>query len=209
MTMISNLQYLLLLSIFTLILTQIGANNAGDGSDEPESFQIESDKLSLKIQSLESLVDKKSEELRTQDEIIAEKDMAISEKERTIKEKLESLDLLRNEVASLKVKGSTDASEEVPKAHTRSQELGKLVERLQLELELKVSLQEALETRAIELEKNMLETNPKIQELEQTIEEQKTKIQKTERALKSAEEELMKTKNEATRRVSELMEVIM
>lgn len=54
--MISNLQYLLLLSIFTLILTQIGANNAGDGvsagSDEPESFQIESDKLSLKIQSL-------------------------------------------------------------------------------------------------------------------------------------------------------------
>ncbi|KAJ0716088.1 hypothetical protein HanPI659440_Chr13g0508811 [Helianthus annuus] len=208
---ISNLHIILHSFLFALILTQITAHVTGDGvspgSGESESFPTEFDKLSAKIQSLESLVDKKSEESRTKDEIITEKEKEVVEKEKTIKEKSESMDSLQNEVASLKVKGSTDTDEAVEKAHTRSQELEKQVEKLELDLELKAGLMQDLETRSKELEKNLLEMNPKLQNLQQTIEEQKTKLQKTERALKYAEEELTKTKNEATQKIGELTEV--
>ncbi|KAI3756158.1 hypothetical protein L1987_55974 [Smallanthus sonchifolius] len=214
---VPKLRILLLLSIFALIFTQIRADDSGDGadagdggaagSDESEAFRIELDKLASKIQSLESLVHKKSEELRTKDEVIAGKEKVIADKEKTIKEKSDSIASLRNDVASLKVKGSSDAKEQVQKANARSQELEKQVEKLQLELDIKASLREALETRAKELEKKMLETNSKLQNLQQTLEEQKTKLHKTERALKVAEEELMKTKNEATQKIKELTEV--
>ncbi|KAI7727588.1 hypothetical protein M8C21_019337, partial [Ambrosia artemisiifolia] len=207
---ITNLHILLHLFLFALFLTHIKAHVNGDGvlvSDDPESFQAEFDKLNTKIQSLESLVNKKREDLRTKDEIIVAKEKAIVEKEKAIKEKSKSMDSLRNEVASLKVKGSSDAEEEVQKVHTRSQELEKQVEKLQLELELKAGLTQDLETRSKELKKNLLEMNPKLQNLQQTIEEQTAKLQKTERALKYAEEELVKTKNEATQRVVELTEV--
>ncbi|KAI3828570.1 hypothetical protein L1987_02673 [Smallanthus sonchifolius] len=208
---ISKLHFLLLLSIFALIFTQISADDAGDGvavgSGDSEAFRFELDKLNSKIRSLDSLVHKKSEELRTKNEIIAAKEKAIAEKERTIEEKSESMSSLQNEVASLKVKGSSDADEEVQKAHTRSQELEKQVEELQLELEQNTGLMEALESRSKELENNVLELNPKLENLEQTIEEQKTQLQKTEHALKFAEEELMKTKNEATQKVEELTKV--
>lgn len=202
---ISKLQFLLLPFLFALIFTQITADESGsDGSD---SFRIELDKLTSKIESLESLIEKKSEELRTKDEVIVEKENLIKEKENLIKEKSDSITSLKSEVASLKVKGSTDAQEQVQKAHTRAQELEKQVEKLQMELDLKASLREALETRSKELEKKVLEINPKLQNLEQTIEEQKTQLLKTERALKVAEEELMKTKNEATQKINELTEV--
>ncbi|KVH91350.1 hypothetical protein Ccrd_006635 [Cynara cardunculus var. scolymus] len=132
--------------------------------------------------------------------------MAIAEKENMIKEKLDSITSLQSEITSLKVKGSSDAKEQIQKANTRSQELEKQVEKLQLELDLKTRLREALETRSKELEKQMLDMNPKLQNLQQTIEEQKSKLLKTERALKVAEEELMKTKDEASLRIKELTE---
>ncbi|CAH1427414.1 unnamed protein product [Lactuca virosa] len=205
---ISKLHALLFPFLFALILTQIRADDVVDGvavgSDDSHAFRIELDKLTSKIQSLESLVHKKTEELKSKDEIIAGKEKAIAEKEHTINEKTDSITSLRSEVASLKVKGSSDAKEQIEKAHTRSQELEKQVEKLQLELDLKTKLREALETRSKQLEQKMLDINPKLQELQQTIEEQKTKLIKTERALKVAEEELMKTKNEAAVKISEL-----
>nr|XP_043628562.1 myosin-4-like [Erigeron canadensis] len=210
---ISKLQFILISFLFALIFTQINADESGDGapvlaaSDDSESFRIQLDQLSSKIQSLESTVDKKIEELKIKDEVIVGKEKEIAEKEKVIKEKVDSITSLKSEVASLKVKGSSDAKEQVQKAHMRSQELEKQVEKLQMELDLKASLREALETRSKELEKKMLEINPKLQNLQQTIEDQKAKLKKTERALKVAEEELMKTKNEATQKIKELTEV--
>lgn len=208
---VSKLHTLLLPFLFALILTQIRADDAVDGvavgSDDSHAFRIELDKLSSEIQSLESLVHKKTEELKRKDEIIDGKEKAIAEKEHAIKEKTDSITSLQSEVASLKVKGSSDAKEQIQKAHTRSQELEKQVEKLQLELDLKTKLREAMETRSKELEMKMLDINPKIQNLQQTIEEQKTKLQKTERALKVAEDELKKTKNEAAVKINELTQV--
>ncbi|KAK1417811.1 hypothetical protein QVD17_26945 [Tagetes erecta] len=208
---LSKLHILLLFSLFALISTQIRADDAGDGtafgSDESGGYRIELDKLTSKIQSLESLVYKKNGELRTKDEIIAWKEKTIAEKERMIKEKSEYMMYLQNEVASFKVNGPFETDEEVLQVHTRAEELEKQVEELQLELEQNASLREALEARTKELEENMLELNPKLHDLEDTIEEQKTKLQRTERALKFAEEELMKTKNEATQKIEELTKV--
>ncbi|KAI7732737.1 hypothetical protein M8C21_005566 [Ambrosia artemisiifolia] len=208
---LSNLHTFLLLSLFALICTHITADDVTHGvsvgSDGSEAFKAELDNLSFKIQSLESLVHEKSEELRSKDEIIAAKEKVIADKEKTIEKKSESIASLQKDVASLKVKGSSDAKEQVQKANKRAQELEKQVEKLQLELDLKSGLRDVLETRSKELEKKMLETNSKIQDLQQTIEEQKTKLQKTERALKVAEDELMKTKNEAAQKIKELTEV--
>ncbi|PWA72797.1 myosin heavy chain-related protein [Artemisia annua] len=204
---------ILISCIFALIILshQIvrgeGDDESGIGSGDSDSGRVELDQLNSKIHHLESLVHKKSEELRTKDEIIAGKEKAIVEKEKVIKEKSDNVASLRSEVASLKVKGSSDAKEQVKKAHTRAQELEKQVEKLQLELDLKAGLREVLETRTKELEKKMLEVDPKIQDLQKTIEEQKTKLLKTERALKVAEEELMKTNNEAAQKIKELTEV--
>lgn len=209
---VSKLHILLVSVLFALISTQIRADDdpvdgVAIGSDKSEAFQVELDKLTSKIQSLESLVQKKTEELKSKDEIIAGKEKAIAEKENTIKEKLDSITSLQSEITSLKVKGSSDAKEQIEKANARSQELEKQVEKLQLEVDLKTRLREALETRSKELEKQMLDMNPKLQNLEQTIEEQKSKLVKTERALKVAEEELMKTKDEASLRIKELTEI--
>ncbi|KAI3505547.1 hypothetical protein L1887_27679 [Cichorium endivia] len=207
---VSKLHTFLLPFLFALILTQIRADDAVDevavGSDDSHAFRIELEKLTAKIQSLESLVHKKTEELKTKDEIIAANEKTIAEKEHAIKEKSDSITSLKSDVASLKVKGSSDAQEQIQKAHTRSQELEKQVEKLQLELDVKSKLREALETRSNELEKKMQDINPQIQNLEQTIEEQKQKLQKTERALKVAEDELKKTKSETEQRIAELTE---
>lgn len=205
---VSKLHTLLLPFLFALILTQSRANDVVDevavGSDDSHAFRIELDKLTSKIHSLESLVHKKTEELKSKDEIIAAIEKAIGDKEHVIKEKSDSITSLKTEVASLKVKGSSDANEQIQKAHTRSQELEKQVEKLQLELDLKSKLREAFETRSKELEKKMVDINPKIQDLEKTIKEQKKKLQKTERALKVAEDELKKTKSETAQRIAEL-----
>ncbi|XP_076959227.1 uncharacterized protein LOC143635236 [Bidens hawaiensis] len=206
---LSNLHTLLIITLaFTVLFTQIRADDGvAVGSDGSESFRVGLDKLTSKIQSLELVVDKKTEELRIKDEIIAGKEKVVEDKEKVIKEKSDSIASLEKDVASLKVKGSSDAKKQVQKANARAQELEKQVEKLQLEVDLKAGLREVLETRSKELEKKILEADSKIQDLEQTIEEQKTQLQKTERALKIAEEELMKTKNEAVQKIKELTQV--
>ncbi|GKA23834.1 hypothetical protein Tco_0709867, partial [Tanacetum coccineum] len=210
MAMKSKLNFIILFTVLFLSHQIVRGDDGavvGSGDSDSDSVRVELDQLNSKIHQLESLIHKKSEELRTKDEIIAGKEKAISEKEKVIKVKSDSVASLQSEVASLKVKGSSDAKEQVQKAHTRAQELEKQVEKLQLELDLKAGLREVLETRTKELEKKMLEVDPKIQDLQKTIEEQKTKLLKTERALKVAEEELMKTNNEAAQKIRELTEV--
>ncbi|CAH1435474.1 unnamed protein product [Lactuca virosa] len=59
---------------------------------------------------------------------------------------------------------SSDAKEQNQKAHTHSQELEKQVEKLWLELNLKLRLKEDLETRSKELDQKMIDINPKLQE---------------------------------------------
>lgn len=208
----SKLHIFLLVSlVVALIFTLSEADSAVEEvvveSDNSEAFRIEVDKLTSKIQSLESSIDKKNQELKNKDETIAQKEKAITEIEKTIKEKSDSITSLKSEVAKLEVKVSLDANEQVKKAHTRAHELEKQVEKLQMELDIKNSLREALETRTKELEKKMLDLNPKLKELQHVVDEQKTKLHKTERALKIAEEELMKAKFEATAKVKELTEV--
>ncbi|CAH1415066.1 unnamed protein product [Lactuca virosa] len=196
---------------FALIFTITEADSAVEEvvveSDNSEAFRIEVDKLTSKIQSLESYIDKSNQELKNKDEIIAKKEKAIAEVEKTIKEKSDSITSLKREVAKLEVKVSLDANEQVKKAQTRAHELEKQVEKLQMEMEYKNSLREVLETRTKELEKKVLDLNPKLQDLQHVVDEQKTKLQKTERALKIAEEELKKAKFEATAKVKELTEV--
>ncbi|CAI9267503.1 unnamed protein product [Lactuca saligna] len=60
--------------------------------------------------------------------------------------------------------GSSDAKEQNQKAHTYSEELEKQVEKLHLELDLKLRLMEALKTRSKELDQKMLHINTKLQE---------------------------------------------
>ncbi|CAH1449425.1 unnamed protein product [Lactuca virosa] len=61
--------------------------------------------------------------------------------------------------------GSSDAKEQNQKAHTHSQELEKQVDKLWLELNLKLMLREDLETRSKELDQKMIDINPKLQEI--------------------------------------------
>ncbi|KAI3728170.1 hypothetical protein L6452_16802 [Arctium lappa] len=133
------------------------------GPDNSEAFRIELDKLNTKIQSLESLVDERNQELKSKDETVAQKEKVVAEKEKTITEKSDSITSLRSEVAKLEVKVPLDANEQVKKAHARARELEMQVEKLQMEMEFKNSLREAMETQTKELEKKMLDLNPKLE----------------------------------------------
>ncbi|KAL4567825.1 hypothetical protein LXL04_023420 [Taraxacum kok-saghyz] len=150
----------------------------------------------------ESSIEKRNQELKSKDDTIAEKEKAITEIEKTIKEKSDSITSLKNDV-----KVSLDSNEKVKKAHTKTHELEKQVEKLQMEIEYKNNLREAMEARSNELEKKVHDLIPKLQDLQHIVDEQNTKLQKTERALKIAEEELKKAKFEATAKVKELTEI--
>ncbi|GJZ33738.1 hypothetical protein Tco_0579174 [Tanacetum coccineum] len=108
-------------------------------------------------------------------EVIAHKEKATIEKAQTIKETADTITSLRSEVASLEVKGSLDANEEIKKAHTRVHELEKQVEKLPIELQLKNNFMEALETRSHDLEKKMLYLNPTLHDLQKFAVDQKKK----------------------------------
>ncbi|CAI9274976.1 unnamed protein product [Lactuca saligna] len=65
---------LLFALIFTLTEADSTITEAVVGSDNCEAFRIEVDKLISKIQALESFIDKRNQELKSKDEIIAQKE---------------------------------------------------------------------------------------------------------------------------------------
>ncbi|GKC52625.1 hypothetical protein Tco_1075370 [Tanacetum coccineum] len=62
-------------------------------------------------------------------------------------------------------KGSLDANKEIKNDHTLVHELEKQEEKLPMELQLKNNFREALETTSKDLEKTMLDLNPKLHDL--------------------------------------------
>ncbi|XP_039052172.1 uncharacterized protein LOC120193809 isoform X2 [Hibiscus syriacus] len=197
---------LLIFSLFlALIFTQIRA----DVSTEPliesddagsSALKAELDQLKSKIRLLESNVEEKIRELKT-------KDGKIKEKDKIIKAKSHGIASLQTELSSLQKKGTSDADEQVRKAHAQALELQKQVDKLKTELEAKLKEADSLEARVNKAENKLNELSLKLENLENINKEQVNKIAKTERALKIAEEELIKTKLEATSKGNELMEV--
>ncbi|KAK6249376.1 hypothetical protein QUC31_020941 [Theobroma cacao] len=197
------------LVIFSLFVALIFAQVRADASIEPvpesagadsSARKIELDQLKAKIRLLESNDEEKTRELKTKDELI-------KQKEKIIQEKSDSIASLNTEISSLQKKGTSDAKEQVGKAHARALELQKQVDTLKSELEAKLKDKDSLEARATDAENKLTELNLKLENLQKINNKQKSKIEKTERALKVAEEELMKAKFEATSKTNELMEV--
>ncbi|KAL8267018.1 hypothetical protein R6Q59_004362 [Mikania micrantha] len=91
--------------IFTLTEADAAVKELVVGSDNSEASRLELDKLTSKIQLLESLVEKKNQELETKDETIAQKEKAIAEKEKIILEKSDSITSLKNQAARVILKG--------------------------------------------------------------------------------------------------------
>ncbi|KAI4377588.1 hypothetical protein MLD38_015188 [Melastoma candidum] len=189
-------QRLAVLCLVVFIVSFAGSVRA-DGADE---LRDELDALRSKIRALESAIEAKSKELATKEEILELKDIAI-------KEKAHKVDSLQAELLSLQKKGKLDAAAQIEKAHARSKELEKQIEKLNGEITSQIKQKEALESRISDSEKKISVLVLKHDNLEKTIEDQKSKIRKTERALKVAEEELVKVKLEASSKIKQLTEV--
>ncbi|KAE8734731.1 hypothetical protein F3Y22_tig00000715pilonHSYRG00045 [Hibiscus syriacus] len=197
------------LVIFSLFLALIFNQIRADASTEPaiesdsassSALKAELDQLKSKIRFLESNVEEKIRELKTKDE-------KIKEKYKIIQLKSDSITSLQTELSSLQKKGTSDAEEQVGKAHAQALELQKQVDKLKTELEAKLKKADSLEARATKAENKLNELSLKLENLEKINKEQVNKIAKTDRALNIAEEELIKTKFEASSKGNELMEV--
>ncbi|XP_047327375.1 uncharacterized protein LOC124931032 [Impatiens glandulifera] len=195
----------LALIIFTAVFVladeqQIQVEDLGSVASDDASLRIELDNLNSKIRELEPLVEEKTHELRSKDDVIGEK-------EKIIHENLDTIALLQSEIASLKEKGMLDADEKLGQVYTRADELEKQVDHLKKKIEAKDKEAEALNSQNEEIKTKILELNSKLESLQETIEKQKVQFHKTERALRHAEEELINAKSEATSRTKALLEV--
>ncbi|KAL0910632.1 hypothetical protein M5K25_021634 [Dendrobium thyrsiflorum] len=171
------------------------------GAEESDSaLKLEIEHLKSKISSIETSTLEKARELKNKDE-------KIEQLEREIQEKSASIASLLSEVELLQKKGAVDAEELVGKAHERSNELEKQVEKLKNEIEEQTNQRIASEARTVEAEKKVQELNLKLESLEKTNDEQKLKIQKTERAIQVVEEELMRVQLEQISKSKDLKEV--
>ncbi|KAK4277049.1 hypothetical protein QN277_015104 [Acacia crassicarpa] len=209
-------KFLVLLALFlALISAHIRADVSIDGGGEQDGsvggtgvdsdsdssvLEIELNQLRSKIQILESQISERSQEVK-------KKDVVIAEKEKNIQDSSNTIESLQKDIVALQKKGTSDADEQVGKAHARADELEKQVGKLKRELELQNKEKVALEARVNEAEKRILDLNLKLADLQKINEEQKKAIRKSERALRVAEEEMVKAKLEATSIREELSQV--
>ncbi|KAI9106584.1 hypothetical protein K1719_022112 [Acacia pycnantha] len=177
----------------------VGGNGVDSDSDS-SVLEIELKQLRSKIQIIESQISERSQEVK-------KKDVVIAEKEKIIQDSSNTIESLQKDIVALQKKGTSDAEEQVGKAHARADELEKQVGKLKRELELQNKEKVALEARVNEAEKRILDLNLKLADLQKINEEQKKAIRKSERALRVAEEEMVKAKLEATSRREELSQV--
>ncbi|CAK9185539.1 unnamed protein product [Ilex paraguariensis] len=157
---------LVLSTCIALIFTKISADASldvedkeevprSDGFVESSILKNELNQLKSEIHVLELRIDENMQELKGKDEIIAKK-------EKLIKEKSDNIALLQSEISSLQKKGTSDAQEQVGKAHAWAVELEKQLEKLKIEIQVKNKEIEALEVRTNDAEKKVLELNSKL-----------------------------------------------